>query len=167
MKKFYCDTCGALVFFENVQCLKCQHALGFLPEVLDLSALEPDGEGRWRALSPSAQGSVYRTCANSREHQVCNWLVPAQDSEPLCASCRLNDVIPNMNDDRNRERWFKLEQAKRRLVYTVFHLGLPIDGVPAEGRPALRIRGKIGPRRGRITCTSWMRWKLRPVLGCG
>ena len=36
MKTFYCDHCGSLLFFENVQCVKCGHALGFLPDVLDL-----------------------------------------------------------------------------------------------------------------------------------
>ena len=140
MKTFYCDTCGALVFFENIRCLKCQHTLGFLPDVLDLSALEPEADGRLRALSQSASGKLYLPCANTREHQVCNWLVPVEDRNPLCLSCRLNEVIPNLTAQLNRERWFKLEQAKRRLVYTLLGLGLPMEGGPAEGRPALRFR---------------------------
>jgi hypothetical protein len=49
MKTFYCDHCGSLVFFENVQCVKCGHGLGFLPEILDLSALEPVNNNEWRA----------------------------------------------------------------------------------------------------------------------
>jgi hypothetical protein len=138
MKTFYCDACGALVFFENVHCLNCQHALGFLPDVLDLSALESH-DGRWRALSGTARGKHYNLCANGREHQTCNWLVPAEDSSPLCVSCRLNDVIPNLNEPLNRERWFKLEQAKRRLVYTLLRLGLPLESAEPNG-PALRFQ---------------------------
>jgi hypothetical protein len=37
-----------MVFFENNRCLKCESQLGFLPDLLDLSVLEPlaDGNGR-------------------------------------------------------------------------------------------------------------------------
>jgi hypothetical protein len=151
MKTFYCDVCGALVFFENVQCLKCDHALGFLPDVLDLSALEPESNDTWRALSPSAPGKAYRNCTNGREHEVCNWLVPIEDPEPFCASCRLNDVIPDLSDAHNRHRWFKLEQAKRRLVYTLFRLGLPTDSASDQGRPALRFRFLAGSAESPVT----------------
>ena len=140
MKTFFCDHCGSLVFFENDQCLKCGHTLGFLPDVLDLSALSSEKDNTWRALSTAASGRLYRPCQNGREHQVCNWLVSPGDSEPFCTSCRLNKVIPSLDDAANRERWFKLEQAKRRLVYTLLGLGLPTDGLPAEGRPSLRFQ---------------------------
>jgi hypothetical protein len=32
MKVFHCDNCSALVFFENVRCVKCDHALAYLPD---------------------------------------------------------------------------------------------------------------------------------------
>jgi hypothetical protein len=127
MKMFYCDSCGSLVFFENTQCIKCEHTLGFLPEVLDLSALEPAGDN-WRALADPAKGRVYRQCQNNRDYKVCNWYVPTEDPEPLCLACRMNETIPDLNIAVNLERWYRLEIAKRRLVYTLQRLELPLDG---------------------------------------
>jgi hypothetical protein len=81
---------------------------------------------------------LYRVCDNNRQHQVCNWMAPLDDPNSLCDACRLNKVIPNLSSPANRGRWHKLEMAKRRIIYTIMRLGLPVDGVPAENRPALR-----------------------------
>jgi hypothetical protein len=125
-----------LVFFENVQCVKCGHALGFLPDLLDLSALEvaPGKPNTWRALTTAAQGRWYRQCQNGCPHQVCNWLVA--DDHAFCLACRLNQTIPDLTQRGNHERWHKMELAKRRLIYTLLHLGLPLQG--QENRPALQ-----------------------------
>ena len=40
MLSFACGHCGQLVFFENTLCLRCSTPLGFVPERLDLVALE-------------------------------------------------------------------------------------------------------------------------------
>ena len=136
MRVFHCHHCGSLVFFENVQCVRCGHALGFLPDVNDLSTLEPTADGSWRALTPDATGRLYRRCRNDEQHQVCNWLVPVDDPNPFCVACRLNEVIPALEVPGNPERWRKLESAKRRIIYTLVRLGLPMDGVPWENRPA-------------------------------
>ncbi len=138
MKTFYCDHCGNLVFFENVQCVKCSHTLGFLPDVLDLSALEPADANTWRALTAPAQNRQYRLCQNGRDHQVCNWLVPVEDENSFCIACRLNQTIPDLTIPGNVERWHRIELAKRRLIYTLLHIGLSLDGKPQENRPALQ-----------------------------
>jgi hypothetical protein len=140
MKVFFCDHCGNLSFFENVQCVKCQHTLGFLPDVRDLSALEPTGQGAWRALARAARGRLYRSCANSLQYETCNWLIPTDDQNPLCVSCRLNDTIPDLSMPGNRELWSKFEQAKRRVIYSLLRLRLPTDAVAAQNRPGLRFR---------------------------
>ena len=44
MRLFACQSCDAMVFFENRCCGNCGHELGFLPDTLDISALEPDGD---------------------------------------------------------------------------------------------------------------------------
>ena len=44
MKLFTCQHCGQLLYFENTACERCGRALGFLPELTNLSALEPEGE---------------------------------------------------------------------------------------------------------------------------
>jgi hypothetical protein len=140
MKPFHCDSCGGLVFFENKSCGKCGHALGFLPDVLDLSAMEPGEGDTFKPLAPAEQGRAQRRCANGIQHDLCNWLVPADDPDPFCAACRLNEVIPDLSMAGNEERWYRLECAKRRLMYTLFKLRLPLDAVATEGRPALRFR---------------------------
>lgn len=140
MKTFHCDVCGSLVFFENVTCVHCGHSLGFLPDVLDLSAVEHESREIQRALTPAAVDRLYRVCANGEQHAVCNWLVPINDPDPFCAACRLNNVIPDLSVTGNLARWHRLELAKRRLVYTLLKLGLPTDGVSQENRPALRFR---------------------------
>ena len=127
MKTFHCDVCGSLVFFENVTCVHCGHSLGFLPDVLDLSAVEHESKEIQRALTPAAVDRLYRVCANGEQHAVCNWLVPINDPNPFCAACRLNNVIPDLSVTGNLARWHRLELAKRRLVYTLLKLGLPTD----------------------------------------
>jgi len=140
VKTFHCDHCGALVFFESVSCVSCGHALGFAPDLMEMVAFEPAGERGWRSLAAKSQGCVYRLCANGRDHAVCNWYVPQEEPEGLCAACRLNDVIPDPSAPEQRERWHRAEVAKRRLVYTLRRLGLPTAGDAATGRPALRVR---------------------------
>jgi hypothetical protein len=138
MKAFHCDGCGGLVFFENNVCTNCGLALGFLPDELDLSALKPrDGE-IWEALASAEPGRLFRICANGIDHGVCNWLVPADEPDVFCVSCRLNEVIPDLKVAGNRERWLRLELAKRRLIYTLLKLHLPLSAIPDF--PALRFR---------------------------
>jgi hypothetical protein len=138
VKAFHCHGCGSLVSFENVNCLTCGHALGFLPSPGEIAALEPAENGTWRALGDAQNDPFYRFCKNGRLHQVCNWMVAAHDSNEYCISCRLNTLIPNLSFPGNMERWHKLELAKRRLIYTIMRLGLPTEGAPEQNRPALR-----------------------------
>lgn len=129
MKVFHCDHCDALVFFENVRCVSCGHALGFLPDVRAIGALEQTEDGAW---VPAVEGRSepnarrYRLCANYTQHDVCNWAIEADDDHSLCRSCRLTTIIPDPADSRQRLNWTKLETAKRRLVYTLVQLGLPL-----------------------------------------
>jgi hypothetical protein len=122
MKAFHCDRCGSLVFFENYQCVKCKSRLAFEPGHLDLATLDEVGENLWRSVARPEE--KYRRCANDLEHSVCNWLVPANDPEAQCISCRANEVIPDLTAPGNLERWSKIETAKRRALYTLLHLGL-------------------------------------------
>ncbi len=140
MKTFHCDACGSLVFFENVSCVKCGHLLGFLPDVLDLSALEVARPGIYTALTRVARGREYRLCANGRDHAVCNWFVPVEDPVDYCVSCRTNVVIPDLSIPGNVERWHRLELAKRRLIYTLRKLALPTERDDARRIPGLRFR---------------------------
>ena len=126
MKIFHCDHCQSLVFFENVTCLSCGNALAYVPDLGILGSLEPAGDNLWRSPLPRAAGRTYRLCDNYTRHSVCNWAVAANDPHPLCESCRLTQVIPDLSRPGFHEGWYKLEVAKRRLVYTLLGLKLPL-----------------------------------------
>lgn len=128
MRLFHCDHCGQLLFFENVNCLGCGRALAYVPELGDLMSLDkrPAGENDNRWTSPLS-GTAFRLCENYTRHMVCNWALPEDDASALCRSCRLTTTIPNLSESGNVGLWYKLEVAKRRLVYTLDKLGLPLD----------------------------------------
>jgi hypothetical protein len=127
MKVFHCDHCDHLVFFESVQCVRCERPLAYLPDLGVTGSLDPAGDGLWRSPLTRAAGRTYRLCRNYTEHNVCNWAVSAADDNPYCLSCRLTRVIPNLGVPGNKEAWYKLEIAKRRLLYTLMALGLPVE----------------------------------------
>ena len=55
-------------------------------------------------------------------------MIPVDDANDYCMSCRLNKVIPNLGKEENRQLWKRVETAKRRLLFTLFQLKLPIVG---------------------------------------
>ncbi len=137
MKLFICAGCQQVVHFENSQCTRCGRALAYLPDKGTLTALEPiaDQPGLFRALAPVGAGVRYRLCGNQLDHAACNWAVADGDGHRFCRACRLNEVIPNLADAKARDEWLKLEQSKRRTLYTLLQLGLPVEsrGERAEG----------------------------------
>ena len=129
MKTFRC-LCGNRIFFENTRCLQCGRELGFLPDPLVLVALEPREPDRF-----ATSHGDYRKCANYVEQGVCNWMVPippptgtssAAVPSPFCQACQLNHVIPDLSIPENRALWGEMEKAKRRLIYSLDQLGLPL-----------------------------------------
>jgi hypothetical protein len=123
MQLFECQKCGQLLFFENTQCERCGHALGYLPDGAVLSALTDEGGDRWRPLARPER--VYRFCVNAA-HAACNWLVPADGPDTFCPACRHNRTIPNLGPPEHLLRWQRLEAAKHRLIYGLLRLGLPL-----------------------------------------
>ncbi|WP_434939999.1 zinc-binding metallopeptidase family protein [Shewanella sp. HL-SH8] len=122
MKTFSCQ-CGSTLHFANSKCVSCSLLLGFIPDDQQLSAFTKNRNGQ---LQSSSNGLLYRQCKNYSQYDVCNWMVPIQDSHELCVSCRLTEVIPNLSDPNNIKLWFRMEQGKRRLLYTLLKLNLPI-----------------------------------------
>ena len=127
MRTFHCNRCEQLVFFENVRCERCEALLGYLPDLGELSAFEEAGDGLWRSLHPKAEGALYRQCHNYAVENVCNWMIPADQPETLCRSCQLTRTIPNLTAPDNRLYWYRLEVAKRRLLYTLAALGIKVE----------------------------------------
>jgi hypothetical protein len=112
MRAFTCGRCGQLLFFENSLCLRCSAAVGFVPTELDLVVLEPG----------------YRTelshCANQAA-AACNWML-AEGEGPLCLSCERTRTRPSDGDRAGMEQFATAEAAKRRLLFELLDLGLPL-----------------------------------------
>lgn len=124
MKNFSCR-CGARLFFDNTQCLRCGRTLGFQPRDLSLLAFrEPEQPRGWRR------------CGNAAALR-CNWLVRSEASSDVCRACELNSKpsFEGENDDELEQRR-DVERAKRRLLYSLLALGLPI--------PSRRKEPKLG-----------------------
>jgi hypothetical protein len=86
----------------------------------------PPHEGEAWTPDASLAGQSLRLCANYVAHQTCNWAVAGADDHALCRSCRLSHVIPDLSDPGVRLALYKLETAKRRLMFTLLGLKLPI-----------------------------------------
>jgi hypothetical protein len=145
--RVYRCQCEQPVFFRNDACTTCHTALGFEPTQLALLALRagaaPDTPAGLPPGTPSSiwhlhddadqPPAAYGRCAN-HSSAACNWLVPlpeapaatGQPAQQLCVACRLNRTIPDLGLADNPQLWRKIEEAKRRLVYQLLALKLPV-----------------------------------------
>jgi hypothetical protein len=113
MRAFTCPVCRHLVTFESTECLHCGTALAF------------DWDAREIVRLAGA-------CVN-RELIACNGEGPPLDTKVpglapsggLCAACRLTRTRP---PDDTLAQWATAEAAKRRLVFELLELGLPLGG---------------------------------------
>lgn len=122
MKLFSCDHCGNTVYFDNAHCEQCGHRLGYVPEANALVSLDAE-DGAWR--SPFL-GKLYVFCANEA-HAACNWLVEHNPGgDPFCRACRHNDIVPALDSPQNVGRFQVIERAKKRLIYALLRLRLPL-----------------------------------------
>jgi hypothetical protein len=122
VKLFKCQICGQILYFENTSCESCGHPLGYLPEAMTVSAMEPEGE----LFRPMAKSDfTVRRCDNAA-YNACNWLVEADGISTLCKACRHNHIIPDLSVPLNLARWTRLEMAKHHLFYSLIRLRLPL-----------------------------------------
>jgi hypothetical protein len=98
-----------LLVFENSVCVTCGTPQGF-----DVSTLQ---------LVPVTNGSGAVPCANL-DLAACNWLAPAPGG--LCLCCRLTRTRPDDDDLDGLAAFARTEAAKRRLVYQLLDLHLPV-----------------------------------------
>jgi len=106
MRAFTCPDCLHLVLFESLECLNSNTVLGFDWDQREIVAL-PDG----------------LACAN-REEIGCNGVASAPNA--LCFSCAFTRTRPTQADD-GPVRFAKAEAAKRRLLFELLELGLPVE----------------------------------------
>lgn len=104
-----------MVFFHNSSCLRCATELGYDPEAGELVGI----------------ADTMKTCANL-DVARCNWLLPADEAEVLCVSCRLTAVRPNDFAADDMAGFADAEDAKRRLLHQLFDIGLEVVGRDEE-----------------------------------
>jgi hypothetical protein len=112
MRTFACPVCERLVTFESSVCLHCGSELGFDISQRTLTAVSPDDPLAIR-------------CAQSLRIG-CNWL--ANGEGELCSSCLLTRTRPNDGDDGAIAELAVAEAAKRRLIFGLAELELPVVG---------------------------------------
>jgi hypothetical protein len=124
VRTFVCDVCGARVAFENVKCLTCGSPLAFSLSAFRVVALRAgaDGGGEYRVVTG---GPAERPCANE-QLAACNWLAAEGATNGLCLSCRLTRTRPNDDDLAGLAAFARAEGGKRRLVYQLIDLRLPV-----------------------------------------
>lgn len=137
MKTYDCQ-CGNTLFFENTQCLNCGLEVGWCPACARISPLLPVSDGEYECGNKEC-GTRLSKCHNYAIENVCNRciFIDISASPALCDCCRYNDTIPDLSVDGNRERWGRLEAAKRRLFYLLDHLGLPHGTAESGFEPPL------------------------------
>ena len=151
MRRLTCERCGQRVFFENVSCGGCGAALGFVPAELRFGAFDIQAGGTWQRVD--ADAVPQRPCRNYALEQVCNWMVPADSSDQLCTCCQTTEVIPALTKAENRTHWLTIEQAKRRLFYSLAALKLPVPSKTqdAEHGVSFRFLEQMTPREKVLT----------------
>jgi hypothetical protein len=163
MLTFACDSCTATLFFENDTCLACGHKVGFRSDDQTMCTVE------------SATAGGLMPCRNWTEYAACNWFTPATAGSELvtagaaagytpavsgpttggfCVACSLNEVVPDLADPQRRTLWIDTERAKRRLIFTLLEIGLPLLGLGDKQALSFRLladeradTGEVDPPR--------------------
>jgi hypothetical protein len=138
MRSFTC-TCGNQLFFDNSICMRCKREVGWCPTCRAIADVISTNDG---AFECSCCRTRLVKCWNYASHNVCNRFVMRAEGEGtqgqtsagiFCDCCRFNRTIPDLRIEGNREKWYRLEAAKRRTIYDLQMLGLPFgtarDGV--------------------------------------
>jgi hypothetical protein len=121
VRAFTCPDCSSLVPFESTRCLVSDSDLGYSRSDRGMLVLH---DGR-------TTGGLLR-CVNAGI-AACNWLTTPD--RPLCDCCALTRTRPADGDTDALAAFARTEAAKRRLLYQLDDLGLPVVGrdVDPEG----------------------------------
>lgn len=134
MKTFQC-TCTEqpIIFFESRQCLSCDRVVGIDDSFDQVEPYEKDPETGlfFKENQPQVH---YKKCDNNEEYNACNGMVnlntfvpdPDKD-EMLCFGCRFNETVPDLSIVEHIPLWKKMESAKRRALYTLKALPIPLQ----------------------------------------
>jgi hypothetical protein len=134
VRAFTCPVCGSPAFFENSVCLTCGTPIGFDRVAGAMFSLIADPVDRL-LTAVRLDGGRLHPCAN-RVLAECNWLAAEGSAAGLCDCCALTRTRPADSELPALRSFARTEAAKRRLVYQLDDLGLPVTSRatdPAHG----------------------------------
>ena len=144
MKTFQC-TCPdqPILFFESRQCLSCGKMVGIDDSFDLIEPYELDATTGlfYKGLEPEV---YYKKCDNNEKFNTCNGMVnldtfvpePNKD-EMLCFACSFNETIPDLSIPEHIPLWKKMETAKRRALYTLKALSVPLNNIKKDPEKGL------------------------------
>lgn len=138
MRSFTCS-CGNQLFFDNSICMRCKREVGWCPCCKAIVDVTTTSDG---SFSCACCKTDLVKCQNYADYNVCNRFVASHKSEGsqgetsqgvFCDCCRFNRVVPDLKVAGNKEKWYRLEAAKRRTLYGLTMAGFPFgnqqDGI--------------------------------------
>ena len=139
MKTFRCS-CenNQLLFFESSSCVSCQRTVGLDDAFDNVEPYEFDeASGQYfKAQEPAVR---YQKCDNNADYKVCNGMVNLDTlesvkgkDEVLCFACRFNETVPDLSVVEHIPLWKKMEVAKRRALYALKALSLPLRNLSQD-----------------------------------
>ena len=142
MQTFKCTCSGTpSLFFESNCCTACGRVVGLTDDFDAVRPFDVEPETGHFTLA-EGDGKRYKKCKNFADHQACNGMVDVNLTNPqgvavvLCFACRFNETIPNLNVEEHIPLWQKMEAAKRRALFTLNALPVPLQNLqenPATG----------------------------------
>jgi len=124
----YACLCGNALYFDNTRCTACGRAAGWCEGCEAVVGLDPVANSS-PAMSRCGAGHLLSACNNHVQFDVCNCY--RLEGPGLCRACALNRTIPDQTVAGNRERWARLESAKRRMLYDLSRVGCGMDRIEA------------------------------------
>ena len=144
MKIFTCDCKDQqILFFESSHCLACQRTVGLDDHFDKVEAYDFNQEtGQYfKAAQPQVS---FQKCNNHLNFKTCNGMVELDPDAPttdnnqvLCFACRFNKTIPDLSIAEHIPLWQKMETAKRRALYTLNVLSLPLRNFSQDSEGGL------------------------------
>ncbi|MGB5444897.1 MAG: putative zinc-binding metallopeptidase [Psychromonas sp.] len=139
MKTFQCNCKDKpILFFESSHCLACGRTVGLDDQFKQVEPYEVDETSGlfFKAAQPNIH---YQKCDNNARFKICNGMVNlntfvplADKDEVLCFACRFNETIPDLTIAEHIPLWKKMETAKRRALYTLKALPVPLRNISQD-----------------------------------
>lgn len=135
MKTFECTcTDKPILFFESNTCLSCSRNVGIDD---NFDQVEPYIENTETGLfyKENQPEVAYKKCDNNDQYKTCNGMVnlttfspdPDNNNEMLCFGCQFNETVPDLSILEHIPLWKKMENAKRRALYTLKALPIALN----------------------------------------